>query len=290
LPKIKHFVDQWRVKKRSFGKNLAANQTHAMLNSLINSDNKDAYPVLEVTGKKFSQCKRPLLIIILLVWLVLVTGVFSLSANQTKNTETKNNLPKPSVVVPPVNKKAMDRSPSAKFTYKGDEEYLSLNRYERFSQGTKRPGRSNRQKVRDTVVRSDKPLTLGGRGFDFRGRQLRSKAGRFANFRHRLQKPLPKMEPVPEDSLDLRFSQTKSRKDLIFHPVRQALGKYSRQKIYLKDKKPEEKNPQVLEDISETKLLLMEADNSLLILRRSRESLDLLGGNEKINRKNFNRW
>ena len=62
------------------------------------------------------------------------------------------------------------------------------------------------------------------------------------------------------------------------------------QKIYLEDEKPEKKNPQVLENISETKLLLMEADSSFLILRRSRESMDLLGGNEKINRKKYNRW
>ena len=261
-----------------------------MLNALKNSNNNDADPVLEAGAKKIFIYKRHLLIIFLLVWLVLVVGVFSLPANQTKNTEAKNNLPKPLLAVPPVNKKVMDRSPSAKLTYKGDEEYLSLNRYERFSQGSKKPGRSNRQKVRDTVAPGEKPLTLGGRGFDFKGRQLRSKAGRFVNFRHRLQKPLPKMEPVSEDSLDLRFIQTKSRKDLIFHPVRRALGKYSRQKIYLKDEKPEKKNPQVLKDIPDTKLLLIEADNSFLILRRSRESLDLLGGNEKVNRKKYNRW
>ena len=72
--------------------------------------------------------------------------------------------------------------------------------------------------------------------------------------------------------------------------MRPALGKYSRQKFYLKGEKPDDKNPQVLQAISDTKLLLMEADNSLLILRPSRESLDLLSGNEKINRKEFNRW
>jgi hypothetical protein len=290
LPKIKHFVDQWRVKKRSFGKKLAANQTHAMLNSLKNSYNNDAYPVLEAGENKFSQCKRPLLILFLLVWLVLVAGVFNLPANQTENTATQNNLSKPLPAAPPGNKKAMDRSPSAKLAYKGDEEYLSLNRYERFSEGTKKPVRRNRQKVRDTVAPGEKPLTLGGRGFDFKGRQLQARTGSFVDFTHRLKKPMPKMEPVQEDSLDLRFIQTKSRKDLIFHPVRRALGKYNRQKIYLKDEKPEKKNPQVLEDISETKLLLMEADNSLLILRRSRESLDLLGGNEKVNREKYNRW
>jgi len=248
---------------------LAANQTHAMLNALKNSDNNDADPVLEAGTKKIFKYKRPLLILFLLAWLVLVVGVFSLPANQKKNIETKK---------------------ITKLAYQGDEEYLSLNRYERFSQGTKKPVRSNRQKVRDTVAPGEKPLTLGGRGFDFKGRQRQAKTGRFVNFTHRLHKPLPKMEPVPEDSLDLGMTQTKSRKDLIFHPVRRALGKYSRQKIYLKDEKPKKENPQVLENIAETKLLLMEADNSFMVLRRSGESLDLLGGNEKINRKKYNRW
>lgn len=240
-----------------------------MLNALKNPDDKDADPVLEAGEKKFSQCKRPLLILFLLACLVLVVGVFSLPANQKKNIETKK---------------------ITKLAYQGDEEYLSLNRYERFSQGTKKSVRINRQKVRDTVTAREKPLTLGGRGFDFKGRQRQAKTGRFANFTHRLQKPLPKMEPVPKDSLDLGMAQAKSRKDLIFHPVRQAFGEYNRQKNYLKDEKSEKKNPQVLEDIPETKLLLMEADNSYMVLRRSRESLDLLSGNEKINRKKYNRW
>lgn len=248
---------------------MAANQTHAMLNALKNSDNNDSCPVLEAGAREKIKYERHLLILFLLVCLVLVVGVFSLHANQKKNTEEKK-ITKPA--------------------YQGDEEYLSLNRYERFSQGTKKPVRINKQKVRDTVAPGEKPLTLGGRGFDFKGRQRQAKPDRFVNFRHRLKKPFPKMEPVPEDSLDLGLTQTKSRKDLIFHPVRQALGKYSRQKKYLKDEKSEKKKTQVLEDISETKLLLMEADNSSLILRRSGESLDLLGGNEKVNRKKFNRW
>jgi hypothetical protein len=250
-----------------------------MLNALKNLDDKDAYSALESREVSFFKFKRPLLILFFLVLLVLVVGVFNLPANQKKNIEVKNDLPNP-----------VRKDNVAEFDYTSDAEYLALNRYERFSQAIKKPVRVNRQKVRDTVAPGKKPLTLGGRGFEFKGRQLQSKAGRFVSFTHRLQKPVPKMEPVPEDYLDLRLTQAKSSKDLIFHPVRQAFGKYDRQKTYLKDEKPEKKNPQVLQDIPETKLLLMEADNSFLILRRSSESLDLLSGNEKINRKKYNRW
>jgi len=68
------------------------------------------------------------------------------------------------------------------------------------------------------------------------------------------------------------------------------LGIDNRQIIHQEDEKPKMKKPQVLDDIPETKLLLMEGDKSFLILRRASESLDLLSGNEKINREKYSRW
>ncbi len=279
-----------------------------MLNALKTPfpDDYDPDSAEEEAGEKFFKYKRPLLILFVLV---LVVGVFSLFAHQKTDDVAKNIVPKPSLATPPANKQIIDRSPPvvdkprpipihkplyqdnvSELAYKSDEEYLALTRYERFAPPTKKPVKGNGQKVRDTVATGDKPLTLGGRGFDFKGRQAQPKAGRFGNFAHRLQKPFPKMETIPEDHLDLQLVQAKSSKDLIFHPMRPALGKYNRQKVYLKGEKPDDRKPQVLQEISDTKLLLMEADNSLLVLRRSRQSWDLLSGNEKINRNEFNRW
>jgi len=279
-----------------------------MLNALKTPfpDDYDPDSIEEEGEKKFFKYKQPLLILFLLV---LVVGAFGWFTNQKKNEVAKNNLPMPSIAAPPASEQIIDRSPPAvdkprptpipkpryndnvsELAYKGDKEYLALPRYERFKQATKKPVKGNGQKVRDTVAVVDKPLTLGGRGFDFKERRLQPQTARLGNFAHRLQKPFPKMEPIPEDHLDLQLIQTKSSKDLIFHPMRPALGKYNRQKIYLKDEKPDARKPQVLQEVSATKLLLMEADNSLLILRPSRQSLDLLGGNEKINRNEFNRW
>jgi hypothetical protein len=279
-----------------------------MLNALKTPfpDDYDPDSTEEQGEKKFFKYKRPLLNIFVLV---LVVGAFSLFANQKTDDVAENNLPKPSIPAPPASKQVIDRSPPtveklhstpipeplykntvSELVYKSDKEYLALTRYERFAQATKKPVKGNGKRVRDTVAIVDKPLTLGGRGFDFKRRQLQPKTDRFGNFAHRLQKPFPKMDPIPEDHLDLQLIQTKSSKDLIFHPMRPALGKYNRQKVYLKGQIPDDKNPQVLQEISDTKLLLMEADNSLLILRRSRESLDLLSGNEKINRNEFTRW
>jgi hypothetical protein len=224
----------------------------------------------------FFKYKRSLLVLFFLALFVLVVGVFSLPANQKGNI-AKEKIPPSSFIKDKVTKPG----------YANDAEYLALPRYERFSQTEKKPTPSHRQKVRDTVIRSDKPLTLGGRGLDFKGRQPRPQQNRLADFTHRLKKSVPKMEPVSKDNLDLQLGQVKGVKDLIFHPVRQALGKYNRQKIYIKDEQPEERKPQTLDGIPETRLLLMEEDNSFLVLRRSTESLDLLSGNEKINKKEY---
>ena len=260
---------------------MAASQSHAMQNALKNPFPDDFDPdsfdpdSMEEAGEKVSfKYKRPLLS---LLALVLVVGAFSLFWNQKRNEVATNNLPKPTIDAPPASKKEIDRSPKAveklhptpvskpldtNEAYKRDKEYLALTRYERFQQAAK-PVKGNGQKVRATVAIVDKPLTLGGRGFDFKRRQPQAETDRFGNFAHRLEKPYPKMDPIPEDHLDLQLIQTKSSKDLIFHPVRPALGKYNRQKVYLKGEKPDDRNPQALQAISDTKLLLMEADNSL---------------------------
>jgi len=250
----------------------------AMLNPMKNyfPVNPNTGSVLKAGDGVFFKYKRSLLVLFFLALLVLVVGVFSLPANQKENI-AKEKTPQAAFITDKV----------AKPGYANDAEYLALPRYERFSQKEKKPVQSHRQKVRDTVTRSAKPLTLGGGGFDFKGRQPRYKQNRLTDFSHRLNKPVPKMEPVSKVRLHLQLGLVKGGKDLIFHPVRQAMGKYNRQKTYLKDEQPEERKPQILDHIPETRLLLMETNNSFLVLRRSPESLDLLGGNEKLNRKKY---
>jgi hypothetical protein len=277
-----------------------------MLNALkipFSSGNDD---VEDAGGGKFFKYKRPLLI---LFSFVLVIVVFSWFLNQKKPIVAKKKLPVPSISTPSEGKKtttssppAVDKSHPAKISkplpkggkielaYKGDKEYLTLNRYERFPQAEMMPATTGKQNVRDTVTAVDKPLALAGRGFDIQGFQSPSLRVRNADFTNRLQKPLPKRQHIPEDHLDLKLTQAKSSKDLIFHPLRPALGGYNRQTIHQEDQKLEKRKPQVLEDIPDTKLLWMDGGKSFLVLRRASESLDLLTGNEKINRKKYNRW
>jgi len=261
---------------------------------------EENYPE-EVGGANFFKYKRFLLVLFLLV---LGIAVFGSVVHQKNQFVAEKKLPAPSeseeatpVSLPAENKSyqpkisgSLIKGDNINLAYKGDKDYLALNRYERFPRSAKISVGTNQQNVRDTVTVIDKPLTLAGRGFDFKRFQTQSSADRHVGFINRLQKPLPKMEHVSEDHLDLRLTQAKSSKDLIFHPLRPALGEYNRQMIYQKNEKRERKKPQVLEDIPETKLLLMEGEKSFLILLSGSESLDLLNGNEKINRKKFNRW
>ncbi len=275
-----------------------------MLNALKTpfSNDRDANDAAGVNEENFYKSKRSLLVLFLLVFVI---GVFGLFLNQNEPIVAEKKIPQPSIVTPsksrgatspslPVVEKSdpatipnsLPKEDKLKLAYKGDSEYLTLNRYERISRVAIKSTRTQRPRVRDTVTPGDKPLALAGKGFDLQGLQL----GRHVDFPHRLQKPLLKPVSIPEDYLDLRLTQAKSAKDLIFHPLRQALGEDSRQSIHQEDEKPEMKKTQVLEGVSETKLLLLEGGDSFLILRPGRESLDLLGGNEKINRKKYNRW
>lgn len=268
-------------------------------------DAEEIYPE-EVEEEKIFKHKRALLILFLLV---LGVAVFSTVGNQKKQIVAENKLPEPSITAPTASKEAisvslpavnksdppkipavLSRGDNINLAYKGDKNYLALNRYERFPRAEKKPVGTNQQKVRDTVTVIDKPLTLAGRGFDVKRFSSQSSTGRHLGFINRLQKPLPKIEQIPEDHLDLQLTQAKSSKDLIFHPLRPAFGKYNRQMIHQKNERPSMKKSQVLDEIPETKLLLMEGEKSFLILRPGSEPLDLLSGNEKINRKKFNRW
>lgn len=275
---------------------------NALKNPLPGDDDFEEYYAEEAGPGKFLKFKRPLLI---LFFLAFVIGVFSLFVNQKKPIVAEKEIPQPSIVTPPesIEKtplsfpvlekpdpvktiKPLPKIDNVDLAYKGDKEYLKLNRYEQSSRTVEKSVRTQKPNVRDTVIPGDKPLTLAGKGFDLKGLQ----AGRHVDFSHRLQKPLPKIDPVPEDHLDLQLTQAKSSKDLIFHPARQAWGEGSRQLIHQQGDRPTIKKPQALEGISETKLLLLEGRESFLILRPASESLDLLSGNEKINRKTYFRW
>ena len=173
------------------------------------------------------------------------------------------------------------------YAYKRDAEYLALDRYERPSL---KPGVSMvpGTTVRDTVSVVDRPLTLAGRGFDIGGFPSPSGTGVEVDYLRHLKKPVPKMERVAPDPLDLQLKQAKSSKYLIFHPLRPALSQLPKP-LRQTGQAPATK-AQNLDPIPETRIFLKESRKSDLILRPGRESLDLLIGNETLNRRQYDHW
>lgn len=274
------------------------------------SNQQDVDEAVELGGKNVFKYKRSLQILILLGVVIVVLSIF---LNQQEPDVAAKNFPEPVLNKSPESPQTTSRPLSSshpleenldpvktfetppkvdqiKLTYTDDKNYLSINRYERFPRTEKITNRIQKPKVRDTVTPRDNPLILAGKGFHLNGLQSQPKAGFHMGFPHRLQKPTDKIELIPEDPLDLKLTQIKSSRDLIFHPLRQSLAKDNRQTIYQDDEKLEKKKSIHLQDIPETKLLLGEGKKSFLILRRGNESFDLMNGNEKINRENFNRW
>lgn len=179
------------------------------------------------------------------------------------------------------------QSEKKELTYKKDQDYLAMNRFERPLLEAKTPVIAPPH-VRESTDVMDKPLVLAGKGFDIQGFQSHASRVIQADFLQHLNRPAPKMKPVRQERLDLQLIEAKTSKYLIFHPLGPTLSQFQKP-IHWGD--PESrKKPQDLESIPETKLLFTESEKSDLILRPRRESLDLLIGNENLNRKEYGSW
>lgn len=179
-----------------------------------------------------------------------------------------------------------------KSEYAKDKEYLAINRFERPSLDPgvpEIPAAAAAAKVRDAVAVADKPLALAGRGFDTKEFPFHSGAGIEVDYLRRLKRPVPKVDRAAPDALDLQLNQAKSSKSLIFHPLRSAMSQLPGRPRREDPEFPGRKS-QALKIIPETKLLFKGNENNALILRLGNESLDLLTGNEKINRKKYDSW
>ena len=174
------------------------------------------------------------------------------------------------------------------YSYKKDKEYLAINRYERPSLEPRISTRPT-ERVRDTVAVVDKPLALAGRGFEIEKFQPPSATGVEVDYLQHLKKAVPKMERLTPDTLDLQLQQAKSSKDLIFHPLRPALSQIPSPPKWQDPESSGMKSP-TLERVPETKLLFKPGEDSTLVLRPGKEPMDLLIGNERINRKKYEDW
>ncbi len=207
---------------------------------------------------------------------------------ENKPSLDKNSLGqgKQGLVVERVQKESVP-SEQETLTYKDDPEYLAMNRFERFPPELKAPVVAQ-QSVREPTTVADKPLILAGRGFEIQGFQSHASQVIQADFLQHLNRSAPKVKPVRLERLDLQLTEAKTSKYLIFHPLGPALSQLQKP-VHWEDPKPQNK-PEDMERIPETKLLFKENRKSQLILRPGNESLDLMIGNEKINRREYGGW
>jgi len=172
--------------------------------------------------------------------------------------------------------------------YEKDAEYMALSRhllpeFPRQKRVAKKP-----RDIASTIQARNKPLVLGSRGLEIKSFEAMSYIKLEFDYYHHLQKHYPIPAPsVPEEKIDSQGEYAKYTKEFIFHPTRQALNRLKQ--VDFQEPEPQEEMA-TLEKIQETHLRLSRKRPTQLILHRSDKALDLLYGNERVNRNAFQKW
>ncbi len=180
--------------------------------------------------------------------------------------------------------------------YKTDKEYLAIKRHERlFLRTDGENGKGLKMHLgpepRDTVRIVDKPLVLAGKGFNIESFRTRGDERLHFDFNRFLKKPYPlKPERKAVGKLELDIEHTKSIKKLIFHPLSHALSKNPGIETEKPETVTEEEKAVYVRRIPETKLLLERDRKTQIFLERGERSIDILAGNETINKEIYKNW
>ncbi len=151
-------------------------------------------------------------------------------------------------------------------------------------------GSQSESATHDRVAVTDKPLVLGGRGLGIRQFQHAREADRHPDFLKRLENPYPYPAPVsPPAVLDLALSDIKSTKHLIYRPLRPALGRIPDVDPD-KDARVPSRHRVALDAIPETHLEYFKQERTGMRLLPAAERMDVLIGNENVNREDYKNW
>ena len=186
-----------------------------------------------------------------------------------------------------------DRKKPTLSTFKADEGYQSIERFERVSPKTseisfeKKPKPSKR-KIRKTVKLRDKSLILAGRGFNIQAFDKASDLVLDVDYTSHLREQAQQNSTISsEDHLDPAGEYSKHTKDLIYGETRAVFGKMPPPLLksnavgsQSQELIPVEKNPNSV-------LVLLPGKESITIVLRDEKPLDLLAGKETLNKKRF---
>ena len=186
-----------------------------------------------------------------------------------------------------------DRKKPTLSTFKTDESYQSIERFERVPPETfeisfeKKP-KPSKKIIRKTVKLSDKSLILAGRGFNIQTFVKASDLKLDMDYTSHLREQAQYIPPIgPEEHLDPAEEYSKHTKDLIYGETRMAFGmmppplaRSNTFKSQAQVQIPIEKHPNSV-------LILPPGKESISVISRDEKSLDLLVGNEALNKKRF---
>jgi len=172
---------------------------------------------------------------------------------------------------------------------KADIGYQSIDRFEKmtpFSFEISFEKKPPKKQIRKTVKLQDRPLVFAGHGFNIGTFDHAVKPGIEVDYVSHLREP-PK-QPLAngiEDHLDLNGEYSKDSKELIYSAARAAFGKMP---PLLVEHKPREPKPQfagLAEKNQNSILRFPPGEESIAVIARDDKRLDLLAGNESLNKK-----
>jgi len=178
-------------------------------------------------------------------------------------------------------------------TFKVDKNYQSIERFEMvspkeieisFNQNTK----LSKKTIRGTVQLKDKSLILAGRGFNIQNFDASSDLPIGLDYTSHLRGQVQHIPTIgTKEHLDPAEEYSKHTKDLIYGETRAAFDKMPQFKVKRDDVEPEVKMPVSVEKSSNSVLVFPPGKESIAIISRDKEPLDLLLGNETLNKKRF---
>lgn len=185
------------------------------------------------------------------------------------------------------------RKAPPKPAFKADAGYQSLDRFESASPETfeikfeKKPA-PKKKRIRKTVKLQDKPLVFGGRGFNIEVFDHEVSPAVEVDYVSHLREPTPHPKQIgAADHLDPKGEYSKDTKDLIYGETRVAFGKMPPPLVESEPMKAKAEFPNSIERHPSSVLVFPPGEESIAVVSKDENSLDLLAGNETLNKKRY---
>jgi hypothetical protein len=176
-------------------------------------------------------------------------------------------------------------------TFKADAGYQSIDRFEKMAPDRfkisfeKKPPK---KQIRKTVKLQDKPLVFAGRGFNIETFDHAVNPAVEVDYVSHLREPPKKPLAIGAmDHLDPNGEYSKDTKGLIYSATRAAFGKMPPPLVEPKPIEPKTRLAGLAERNPDSILRFPPGEASIAVVARDEKRLDLLVGNESLNKKRF---